>query len=740
MDRNTPRSIGGEFRGTSVPPRSARPGRLFRLLSLFLLICTPVAAAKDETFEGRTRVLEVQVPVNVVDRAGNPVRGLTADDFELRDEGERQEISRFQVIDLDLLTPDSDRVMNVDYDIPGVARRHVLFLFDLSFSSPTALARARAAAQKFVLEGLHPSDLAAVAINTVESGTQLLLTFTPDRTQLVRAISTLGNPRLLKLAVRDPLHFLIDDPNDISIQSTLDTGGVTEGISRMEGEVSGYLQVIGNRMAAFERSYARGQVAAWTKTMEEMAQALANVEGRKQIVWFTEGFDGRLLFGRQPDPYDPEFQRESTAIEDGNYYLVDTDNRYGNTQLQLGMVQMFEEFRRANCVVQAVDISGLRADLPAENRARRVGRDALFYVANETGGQLYEDANDFGHELRKVMDSSTVTYLLSFQPSKLRNPGEEHRLKVKVSGVSGATVSHRMSYIEPRPYGELHPIEKNLLAADRIATATIENDLDMNVLAVPFRANEDEAYVPVIVEIDGASLLEGQQGENLVVELYAYATDDKGRMRDFFTQLVTLNLAGRRDQLAATGLKYYGHLQLGPGSHLVRVLARNAETGLTGLRTADVDIPVYADRRPQLLPPFFIEEPGSWFLVREQTEGTDATTTIYPFTVNGEPYIPAASPMVASGGPAEVCLIGYNLGKGDLRLDAQVLSPDGDPLPGGEIRLRERTVTGIEGLDKLVATFRPKGLGAGRYTLEVGVSDQNASSSQVSKIPLIVLE
>ena len=41
------------------------------------------AQTVDEVFEGRARVLEVEVPVNVIDKDGNPLRGLTDDDFKV---------------------------------------------------------------------------------------------------------------------------------------------------------------------------------------------------------------------------------------------------------------------------------------------------------------------------------------------------------------------------------------------------------------------------------------------------------------------------------------------------------------------------------------------------------------------------------------------------------------------------------------------------------------------------------
>lgn len=696
----------------------------------------PPATAQVDTFEDRTDVLEIQVPVNVVDRNGHPVRGLTEEDFEILDEGTQREITSFEVVDLEQLLVDPLRPSLAEDAIPGAARRHFLFLFDLSFSRGTHVLRARQAAQQFVVESMHPTDLAAVAVHSVENGPRLIVTFTPDRAQLARAIDTLGAPTLLK-DVRDPLRFVIDTPDADGGLARSEASSASP-IREME-TVSNYLSVIGNQMQRMEKAYVRGQVTAWTQSLGEMARILGSVEGRKHVVYFTEGFDGRLVFGRQPDKDDPEAEADYLNIQRGQYHLVDLDDTFGNTQLQNNIMLMLEQFRRADAVLQVVDISGIRADMPAEHRARRVNDEVLFMLANETGGTLFEGSNDFGYQLDGVLDQSAVTYLLTFNATDLKSDGSHRKLKVRVNAPRGTRISHRDGYYSPRPFEDLHPLEKNLLASDLIASAAPKRDLGMNVLAAPFRATEERAYVPVIIEVSGRDLLQGHDKELLPVEFYGYVTNVEGEMKDFFTQLVTLDLRNRQQVFAASGVKYYGHLDLAPGKYLVRVLARNAATGRTGVETLDLDVPPYGDQTPKLLPPFFLEEPGTWFLVREQASEY-TKSTIYPFTVNGEPYVPAAKPALIDDRGAQLCLVAYNLSESDLELAGTVIADDGTEVSGGRLRLEERTVTGIRGLDKLTASFRPKGLAAGDYRLQVTLTDLGTQSSQVTSIPFSVRE
>ncbi len=695
------------------------------------------AAKKLEKFEGKARVVEVQVPVNVTGRDGEPVRGLSREDFEVFDAGQRREIVDFQIVDLATLEPGSSGT-EIARAVPASARRHFLLLFDLSFSRPNLILRAREAARDFVLNNLHPTDLVAVAFHTVESGGRIIVTFTPDRAQVARAIDTLGAPRLSELARRDPLLFLIEDPDASGYNSLSDLSelGSDTDTNALQQSVAAHIRVVGRQMAKMERSFSRGRVSSWSRSMGDLARFMDSVRGRKHVVYFSEGFDGRLMLGKQPSANDVEQQLDLANIQGGQLGFVDTDDIYGNIGLQNQMARMVEEFRRADCVIQAVDISGLRADSEAIERARSVGQDALFYIANDTGGELYQDVTDFGDDLSRVLRKSEVTYLLTFQASDVVPDGSYRRIRVNAD-VGKAKLSHREGYYAPRPFDELHPLEKSLLAADVIATATDEDQLDLNVLAAPFRADVDDAYVPIIIEVAGEKLLWEHTGDEMPVEFYAYVTDEAGSMRDFFTQMVTLDLSRGRTAFGRTGLKYYGHMDLGPGDYLLRVLVRNSATGRTGSESVRLTIPEFESAEPFVLPPFFLEGQREWLLVREQDQ-TYQRNIVYPFTVNGDPYIPAAGPSLRNSDQAQLCLVAYNLDGGMVDLSARILAEDGRPVEGGRLSLVERTVTGIAGLDKLLATFSPSGLDAGRYTLMVDVMERETGSTESNSIDFTV--
>lgn len=725
--------------------------RRITLLPLLLVVCAicsapfgapPLAAQKPSStdrFEETSQVVAVEVPVNVVGRDGQPVRGLTAEDFEVFDGGDRQVITDFEVVDLSS-TEEMTRRMEMQRieELGAAARRHFLLLFDLSFASPTAILKARLAARDFLLRSLHPADLAAVATYSLEYGPKLVLTFTPDRAQLARAIDTLGLQNAFDARDRDPLRFLIDPGNDLlrtSASSGLSGGASAEIRAQRDQMLSDQLRALTFSADQSERAFQVGRITSYSRSLAEMARALNAVQGRKHILLFSEGFESRHLVG---DAVEAE-EDSINSMRGNTLSFVDTDSRYGNTGLQKDISRMLEEFRRADSVIQAVDVGGLRSSSDAIGQKRVNGQESLFYMANETGGELFKDANDLGDQLDRVLTRTSVTYLLTFHRSDLKHDGDYHRLRIKVKSpeAQGARVSYRAGYYAPRPYQELNALEKNLLAADSIIHAESRRDVELGVLAAPFRANEVQAYVPVIIEISGRGLLAEHKGDKLNLELYAYVADKEGNIRDFFTQSVGLDIKNGRAALERTGVKYYGHLDLAPGDYQVRVLVRNADTGRTGVEAVPLSIPAYAKAEPHLLPPLFMEGDPGWLMIREREGKDQQATVVYPFTVKGEPYVPAARPVLRRDRSVSLCLVGYNLGSEDLKLEGRVVAADGQALSGGRLSLVERTATGISGLDKMIATFQPTGLQAGSYVLRVAVKSPNGSE-EASSLPFVV--
>jgi len=523
-----------------------RVSRLFVvscLLGLSLIAGWSLANQDDQRFGDSTDVILIEIPVHVSVK-GRPVRGLTADNFEILEGKKRQKIIAFEVFDLTLIDP-SD--LSSGIRMPSAARRNFLFLFDLSNTLPAGVVRAREAAIEMVAGSLHPADLAGVATFSQSNGVELVLGFSPDRAQIIAALEGLG--------VVDPFE-RVGDPLKLTIASlenqiTLSQSDIVEegGPGAGRPDVAGILlealkdqQTLINRAG---RDVVKNQIIGLSSSLEELARILDSISGRKQIVLFTEGFDSEVVFGTQ----DPQRIQEITdAVQFGQIWRVDSAERFGSGDAQMSLLSMLESFRRSDCAVHTVDTGGLRAagntgiaNAQRSNLSR--GHDGLFMIASQTGGQFYRNANDLGEHMDDLLDRTSVTYVLTIQPKGEQMDGEYHPLKVRLKNApKGASISHRPGYFARRAYRELKPAERQISTAEMLLDGAEGGLIHTDVLAVAFATADERAYVLTAIEIDGYSLMSGQ-GSNIVpAEIYTYAFDSEGRVRDFFTQAINIDL------------------------------------------------------------------------------------------------------------------------------------------------------------------------------------------------------
>jgi len=697
-----------------------RPGRTIRRggLAAALLGCGAAVAAWGQappapsSFSGTTQVLSIDVPVQVV-RDGEPVRGLQAADFQVWEGRRRLAVTGFESLDLTMPSsagPSSGRAAGV----PAAARRHFLFLFDLAFSEPKSIARARQAAAG-LLSQLHPTDLVAVATYSSLRGPQLVLGYTADRRQIDNALASLGLPDLTPRAI---------DPLRLVLQEMLGVGNTIAGVRPLSRDPladavdMATLTPMGEMtqgVARADLSALKTQVDLFTRSLSDLARQLAVVEGRKYLVFLSEGFDAELLQGvASPDRRDE--MREN--VLHGEIWRVGSEERYGVTETANAIERMIEEFRRADCTIQAVDIGGLRAGAD-QGAPRSGGRDSLLMMARGTGGELYESFNDLGVAMSQMLRRTSVTYVLAVEPEK-GSDSDFHRLRVVLnSPPRGARLVHRPGYYPPKPYAQEDPIEKLLAAANQVMSGEESDGIGAAVLAAPFRSAGEKAYVPVLIAIDGPSLLAGPQPAALPVEIYAYALDEGGAVHDFFTQTVGLDLAKSGSPVRQSGLQFFGHVDLLPGDYSLRVLVRNGANGVSGLKVLPLRVPAFEQGEPLLLPPLLPAAPSNGLLVREEPRGEGAPPANL-FLLRDQPFVPAVKPALAPGREVRIVLAGYNLGAGPWKGVATVVAAGGREIPVGNLAITGRLAGAAGGPDRAVATFRlPADLAPGDYEMRI---------------------
>src|ERR1051326_5035375 len=70
-----------------------------RLITRLAVVLSFVAVAVYAQVKETVTVSVVEVPVKVVDRDGNPIRGLKAENFKIVDEGKERAVTAFDTID-----------------------------------------------------------------------------------------------------------------------------------------------------------------------------------------------------------------------------------------------------------------------------------------------------------------------------------------------------------------------------------------------------------------------------------------------------------------------------------------------------------------------------------------------------------------------------------------------------------------------------------------------------------------
>jgi tetratricopeptide (TPR) repeat protein len=227
--------------------------------------------------------------------------------------------------------------------------------------------------------------------------------------------------------------------------------------------------------------------------------------------------------------------------------------------------------------------------------------------------------------------------------------------------------------------------------------------------------------VPVVLEIDGATLLQGTTGDRLRVEICLYAVSKKaggnaeGRVEGSLLETVDADLTRAGSAVARSGLQYTGELSLVPGETSLRVLVRNAQTGEVGLRFLPITVPDFGSSPLLLAPEFSNPSFDAWVSTRTPT---------------------AAQPVLGTDQEARFEVPVWKLKPDALRVE--ILRPDGGHAADFPAKIESRREAG--GLERVTASFVPTGLEQGRYQIRAlvpGVSGVSGISAWPSPFVLL---
>lgn len=685
-------------------------------LALFVLVLVTSSALAQRAGE-TVEVTIVEVPVTVHDRTGKPVRGLTAENFEITVDGKRVPVEYFEVLDLAKVSA----VGTEPRPLPPVVYRNFVLMLDLAHSSPGVMARAQDAARQFVETQVGERDLVAVATYTHEDGAQMVTGFTRDREFLHGAIATLGQADFFRTA--DPLLLTVD--RNALQASTLKNP--REDRASAEEAMQERLRDHDRKTNEATANENRGKIRTQIQNLGGLARALDRLKGQKQIILLSEGFDARLITGREDLSF-KNTQAENDAVLSGEIWKVDSDQRFGSASESQDINGMAELFRRSDVRLHAIDIRGVRSEVDARDGLKKTSNESLFLLTRPTGGTVMRNANDLTAQFAQFLQQQEVIYLLGFRPKDRGKIGQFHPVRVKLANGAKGEVAHRTGYYDA---AKPSPLETNLSLAEMLMSEVDVRDVPVRVVATPVPGQGEAARVPVVVEAHGAELLQGLTGANANANIYVYAFDANGIAHDFLQQRVALDLTKTGATVRGSGLRYVGALRLPPGDYVVKALVRVEDTGRTGFTTTRVAVPRYG--ASAVVPPVVAGEAGQWLTIVSPSRGAEATGVL---TLGERPFIPSTRADFANSATQDLTLMLRGIAVENLAITPMLVAADGSAQKA-PVTLAGRTSPDEHGLVKLLFRFAPETIAKGEYDLRFTVVPAGGRPTVVG-LPVVV--
>ena len=526
-----------------------------------------LAQQPRDTTQFRSGVELIQLDVAVLDGKRQAVRGLTAADFTVLDNGRETPIRAFTPVVLAPSARATDAVWSRDV-APDVATnrigeqegRLVVILLDRSIpvQQPTLTARRIATA---AVESLGPSDLAAV-ITTSNGAVQNL---TADRERLLRAINH-GDP--------------------------------STGISPEQEAIMGKLDPLQDPRCPCG--------VCVLDTIRRVAEAVEDTPRRRKVLLFV----GSSLIWQS---FRPVAQISADVGCDG--------------RIRAARAAMFAAVDRANLTVHSIDPQGLvnigpqvRAgarggfDRPLDpanagpaQRLRQqqidttntlTGQESLKVLPERTGGRTIVGRNDPELLVPAIFDESGAYYVLGIERTPTDRPDRMRSIEVKVNR-RGLRAHTQRKYVAPSVQSavsasssaEVQTADEAL--RDLMPAARIPLGLGVTTLA-----NADAEDGIVRVSIDAASFAHAD-GSAAPLDVSVLAVDATGKPVGSARQTSTVSVK-RGPSATLPDVLIASHLSLPPGDYDIRVAVAEAATRKIATVFSEVTVPDFAKARLSL--------------------------------------------------------------------------------------------------------------------------------------------
>jgi VWFA-related protein len=477
-------------------------------IAVVLLACHSLVYAQfSETVEVRVTNVEAVV----TDRSGKPVRGLTKDDFEVYENGVKQEISNFAEISEEvsaatLQTTATDAAAGEQAVTPPFRRRLITIFIDnasLELGNRNAVLPAL---KKFLAEQVRPGD----GVSLVQWGNSLTVELEPTSDQAAIAAAV---DRLKARATRTGGDWRAQMESEVMNLIAAYKGRnppEKPGISTGIGIVSSHTNRVATEM--------RQKVAA----IQSVISAMRGMEGRKVMVLVTQSLSrnpGEDAFQfldsvREEFAGGQSFNARSEALPyDLNNVVSEIAAAANGAGITLYPIHAGGKGVGINDIDASRDpYQGMRASQLTDTSVQ-----TLNAIAEDTGGKALTGSTNWALAFNTVATDLSTYYSLGYRASgERRDRMKNVSVKLKKKGYAIRT---RKSVIEKTPASEM----SDAVMANLFYTNP-QNDLTVKVTPGPAAPQPDgNVTVPLTITVPMQSLTLLPDGEDLVGKYSVFA-------------------------------------------------------------------------------------------------------------------------------------------------------------------------------------------------------------------------
>ena len=637
----------------------------------------------------KTDTSAVMVDVVVRDKKGSPVTDLRKQDFELLEDGVRQEIGDMTLVGgppgQATVDPGGARAGAGTAEpnaatAPGRSPSVVALVFDRL--SPEARALAHEGALSY-LTTTHDGEFAGVFL--VDQALHTLQTYTTDKSAVRRAIDDAAtrasakfdrnNDKILAgfFGDRNPATSLTASAEEQGpiTGSTPTTPGGANGTKTLPGAAVGrgsYYQMMA-MVDRMERSYEAmmrdEQGYATTNALLALVESLSMLPGRKTVVLFAEGL-------AIPPAVQARFASVVGAANRANVsvYTVDAAGlRVHSGQMEtaatvtaIGTAALDRQPENGGKLTELLEFN--------EDTLRKDPSVSLRLLATQTGGFLIDNTNDLAQGFKTIDADRRFHYLLTYVPKNAAVDGTWRSLTVRVPS-RRVEVRARSGYVAVRQPGVLP-----LLAYEAPALALFERmpppaDIPVRVGSFTFPAGGTDSIVALLVDVEAQHVAfevtdQGYRTDFTVLAQMRDASGEVVRKGSFHYRL--RGTPGQVDAARAGHVLFYRQPTVPPGRYSLEVAVLDSFGRRATVQRMPIEVP-----GPGLDDPAV----GSLVVVRSTEPVAPGESRGNPLVVDGVLAYPNLGDPVSLGAGALTLLFSVKAKPGeDLSVELEVLQED----------------------------------------------------------------